>query len=89
MERRDWSLKALNELIYADSLDSYDKADALSRWYDTYIQNESVEKFDLELEDLKRLEELFFKSISFLKKHKKQAKKDLDETKKMRKFLNH
>ena len=67
MERRDRSLKALNELVYIDSFDSYEKADALLRWYDDYLSNTSIEDFDLELEDLKKLEELFFKSseISF------------------------
>lgn len=33
MERRDWSIKLLKELIYIDSLESYDKADSLVSWY--------------------------------------------------------
>ena len=59
MERRNWSLKALNELVYIDSLDSFTKADALVKWYNDYFTNDSIADFDLELEDLKRLEELF------------------------------
>ena len=38
MERRNWSLKALGELIYIDSLDSFEKADALVRWNDDYLK---------------------------------------------------
>jgi len=89
MERRDWSLKALSELIYIDSLDSYEKADALVKWYEDYLSENEIEDFDLELNDLKKLEELFFKNINFLKKQKTTAKDDLEQTRKMRKFLNH
>ncbi len=88
MERRDRSIKALEELIRIDSLDSYEKADALVSWYEEYIGQNSVEDFDLKLEELKQMEELFFKSINFLKNQKVQAKDDLNETRKMRKFLN-
>lgn len=88
MERRDRSVKALEELIRIDSLDSYEKADALVSWYEEHIGQNSIEDFDLELEQLKQLEELFFKSINFLKNQKIQAKNDLNETRKMKKFLN-
>ena len=71
MERRNRSLKALKELIYIDSLDSFAKADAMVRWFDSYLKDDSIENFDLELNDLKKLEELFFKSINFLKNHTK------------------
>ena len=60
MERRDRSLKALNELVYIDSFDSYEKADALLRWYDDYLSNTSIEDFDLELEDDDKEEVLQF-----------------------------
>ena len=46
MERRDRSLKAFKELTYIDSLDSYEKADALVRWCDTYLKDDSIENFD-------------------------------------------
>ncbi|UTJ06256.1 hypothetical protein [Arcobacter roscoffensis] len=88
MERRDRSIKALEELKRIDSLESYEKADALVLWYEEHIGQNSVEDFDLELEDLKQMEELFFKSINFLKNQKTQARDDLSETRKMKKFLN-
>ena len=87
MERRDRSLKALKELTYIDSLDSYEKADALVRWFDTYLKDDSIENFDLELIDLKKLEELFFKSINFLKNHKEETRQELVKMQKMKRFL--
>ena len=65
MERRNRSLKALNELIYIDSLDSFEKGNALVNWYNDYLSENSIEEFDLELKDLKTLEELFFRNINF------------------------
>ena len=65
MERRNRSLKALNELIYIDSLDSFEKGDALVNWYNDYLSENLIEEFDLELKDLKTLEELFFRNINF------------------------
>lgn len=88
MERRDWSIKLLNELIFIDSLDSYEKADRLVSWYEEHFSSKSIEDVDLELDDLKKLEELFFKSINFLKEHKISAKEELTHTQKLRKFLN-
>lgn len=88
MERRDRSLKALKELTYIDSLDSFEKADALVKWFDTYLKDDSIENFDLELDDLKRLEELFFKSINFLKNHKEETRQELIKMQKVKRFLN-
>lgn len=87
MERRDWSLEALRELTRVDSLESYDKADGLVAWYEKYLEEGTIEKIDLELDDLKKLDELFFKNIKFLKKHVVNTKKDLDETSKMKEFV--
>jgi hypothetical protein len=87
MERRDRSLKALKELTYIDSLDSYEKADAIVRWFDTYLKDDSIEDFDLELTDLKRLEELFFKSINFLKNHREETRQEIIKMQKMKRFL--
>ena len=87
MERRDRSLKALKELTYIDSLDSFEKADALVKWFDTYLKDDSIENFDLELLDLKKLEELFFKSINFLKNHKEETRQELVKMQKMKRFL--
>jgi hypothetical protein len=87
MERRDRSLKALKELTYIDSLDSFEKADAIVRWFDTYLKDDSIENFDLELLDLKRLEELFFKSINFLKNHREETRQEIIKMQKMKRFL--
>ena len=87
MERRDRSLKALKELVYIDSLDSFEKADAIVKWFDDYLKDDSIENFDLELDDLKRLEELFFKSINFLKNHKEDTRQELIKMQKMKRFL--
>ena len=87
MERRNRSVEALENLTYIDSLDSYDKADALVRWYEKYLNDEDISKFDLELNDLKRLQELFFKNIEFLKSHKENTRKDMVENRKVRKFI--
>ncbi|MBY0540515.1 MAG: hypothetical protein K2P52_03775 [Campylobacterales bacterium] len=89
MERRNWSLKALNELVYIDSLDSFAKADALVKWYNDYLTNDSISDFDLELEDLKRLEELFFKNINFLKVQKEETRLELVKMQKVKRFLKH
>jgi len=89
MERRDRSIEALEGLIYIDSLDSYERADALSRWYDKYLLNKEVTDLDLTQKDLKKLLELFYKNINFLKEHKEQTRLDMIENKKMQRFLNH
>jgi len=88
MERRNWSLKALNELVYADSLDPEQKAEALVSWHTKYLTENKIEDFDLELTDLKTLEELFFKSIRFLKIHKENTRRELIRIQKMKKFLD-
>ncbi len=87
MERRDRSLKALKELIYIDSLDSSDKADGLIRWFDTYLKDDSIENFGLGLSDLKKVEELFFKNINFLKTHREETRQELIKMQKMKRFL--
>ena len=89
MERRNRSIKALRELIYIDSLDSEDRASGLVRWKDKYLENSSLEDFDLELEELKQLSELFFKNINFLKEHKENTRIEILKVQKMRKFLKH
>lgn len=87
MERRDRSLKALKELIYIDSLDSFAKADALVRWYCEYLKNDSIENFILEIGELKELEELFFKNINFLNQCKEETRQELLKIQKVKRFL--
>ncbi len=87
MERRDRSVKALEELIYIDSLDSYERADALVRWYNKYLSSADISEFDLDKSDLEKLLELFYKNINFLKNHKAQTRKDMIDNKKLQRFL--
>ena len=89
MERRNRSLEALKELIYIDSLESFTKADALVVWYDDYLKDDTIENFQLELSELKELEELFFKNINFLKNQKEETKGELAKIQKMKRFLKH
>lgn len=87
MERRDRSLKALREFIYIDSLDSFTKADALVKWYDEYLKDDSIENFVLEMDELKQLEELFFKNLNFLNQHKEETRQELLKIQKVKRFL--
>ena len=89
MERRNRSLKALKELIYIDSLESFTKADALVVWYDDYLKDDTIENFQLELSELKEIEEIFFKNINFLKNQKEETKDELAKIQKMKRFLKH
>ncbi|NQY93354.1 MAG: hypothetical protein HRT43_04240 [Campylobacteraceae bacterium] len=88
MERRNRSLKALQELIYINSLDPTDRAKALIIWVESYLPNDGISDFDLELEDLKQLGELFYTNIAFLKKHKENTRDELLKIQKMKKFVN-
>ncbi|PIF04637.1 MAG: hypothetical protein CSA86_01265 [Arcobacter sp.] len=88
MERRDRSLKALLELRYIDSLDSDMRASSLQSWVESYLQNgNKIEDFDLDIQDLNSLSELFYKNIIFLKEHRESMKQTLDTQKKIREFL--
>ncbi len=87
MERRNWSLEALESLYYIDSLDPSDRADALIRWYQKYLNDYDITDFDLEIDDLKSLHELFHKNINFLKGHKEQVRQEMISNKKRQKFL--
>ena len=88
MERRDWSLKALSELNYIDSLDDEEKITALESWFDLYLQKNTIQDFDLELSDLKRISEIFYKNINFLKKNKDLMSSQLQNQDKIRKFFS-
>ena len=86
MERRDRSLKALNELVYINSLDDQERADRLVKWAGEYLTH-GISEFDLELDDLKKLSELFFNNLIFLKDFKDQKKKSIDDLQKLKKYL--
>jgi len=89
MERRDRSLKALEELKYINSLDPTDRATKLITWVEAYLPNDGIFNFDLELSDLKELSELFYSNISFLKEHKQNTRDELLRTQKLKTFLKH
>lgn len=89
MERGNWSIKALKELTYIDTLDSYERAEALVRWNNKYLAENQINNFELDQEGFKKLHELFYKNINFLKEHKEKTRKDMVENKKLRKFLKH
>jgi len=87
MERRDRSLKAFNELKQIDSYDGDFKAKSLVKWVDTYISDSSIEEFDLDLNSLKTMSELFYKNIKFLKEESNQLKQNLNTNNKIQAFL--
>ena len=87
MERRNRSLKALKELIYIDSLDAHQKAPSLQRWSNKYLDKDIQQSFDLELTDLQKLSELFYKNINFLKNYKSEIKVQMQGSKNMKKFF--
>lgn len=86
MERRDWSLKALKQLVYIDSLEPFDKAQSLVKWGNEYL-DEDITSMDLNQNELKQLSELFYKNINFLNKYKSEVSKDMKENKKLKKYL--
>ena len=88
MERRNRSLEALRELIYIDSLDAHQKAPALQRWSTKYLDKDIQQSFDLELSDLKRLSELFYKNINFLKNYKNELRIDMQSSQVMKKCFS-
>lgn len=88
MERRDWSLEALNSLIFINSLSDEERASRLIVWSKTYLITD-ISNFNLEIKDLKKLSELFFSNILFLKNHKIKTKQTLDEMNKIKKYLEH
>ena len=89
MERRNRSLKALEKLNYINSLDPADRAKALIVWVDKYLPNDGIFGFDLELDDLQKLSELFYANIDFLKEHKENTRQEILENQRMKKFLEH
>ena len=88
MERRNRSLKALNELIYIDSLDDEERAIGLSSWTKEYLIDKDISDFDLEKSDLERLSELVYKNLNFLKKHKSGIAEAMNDTQKIKQFIN-
>jgi len=87
MERRDWSLEALEEFQYLDSLDDEQKAPALAKWVSKYLSDKDISKIDLPKDKLLQLEELFFKNINFLKSFRDKQREELSKLRDLKKFL--
>ncbi len=90
MERRDWSLKALNDLKVIEALDDFERANSLIVWVEKYIpNNQSIFNFDLDEDDKSTLMELFYRNIEFMKEHREKTKQQLDEMRNLKKFVSH
>ena len=88
MERRDRSLEALKEIQYITSLnDDFKRGEKLLEWGKEYLSSE--DDFDLELDDLKKLSELIYMNMNFLKIHVSKAKTNVKDMHKIKKFFNH
>ena len=94
MERRNWTLKSLEELIYIDSLDDEQKAESLVLWVEKYTQDETALKIEtsnfipiLNSSQLSTFLELFYKNIIFLKNRKIYIKSQIDSSSKIKSFL--
>jgi len=94
MERRNWTLKSLEELIYIDSLDDELKAASLVSWVEKYTLSDKALKIEtsdyiplLNKSELSKFLELFYKNINFLKNHKLYIKSQLDSSAKIKSFL--
>ena len=90
MERRNRSLKALEELKILESKDDFDKANSLVLWVEKYLPNEqSIYQFDLEEDDANMLMELFYRNIEFMKEHREKTREQLQEMRNLKKFIPH
>ena len=88
MERRNRSIESLNRLVYIDSLDNDElKAKQLADWVEQNLVESSIEEFDLELDDLKKLSELIYKNLNFLKNFRQELKSQMKSSTKIKKFL--
>lgn len=88
MERRDWSLEALEKLNYIDSLDDEPRAKSLEVWTNKYIQDQNfVQNLDLTSSELEKFSELFYKNIDFLKRYRETLRANLTDNTNIKKFL--
>lgn len=87
MERRNWSLKALEELTYVDSLEDSNRAQGIKRWALKYLNTTDVTDFDFNQKELLKFSELFHKNYHFLVEHKEEVLEELREINKLKKFL--
>ena len=87
MERRNRSLESLNQLRYLGSLEPEDRAEMLSIWVETYMDDVSIDNLELSSDEINELSEMFFKNIAFMKEHREYIKEQLDSHNKIKQFL--
>jgi regulator of sirC expression with transglutaminase-like and TPR domain len=87
MERRNWSLKAFSDLQKVDTYEDEEKAEALVRWTNTYLDEDFLSKLDLQSSQLYEFIELFYKNINFIKGQTESFRKNLNQTNNIKKFL--
>ena len=89
MERRNWSLEALEKLQYIDSLDDELRSKSLENWSKTYLQSKDfLSNLDLTYQEIETFSELFYKNINFLKEQKTKIREELKQTQNIKKFFN-
>jgi 5S rRNA maturation endonuclease (ribonuclease M5) len=86
MERRNWSLEAVKEFVYIDSLDGDYKGERLKEWLNKYMPN-GVYEFDLPLSQMNKLAELLYKNVAFLYKEREKAKQFIKQKNQIKQFL--
>ena len=89
MERRNWSLEALEKLQYIDSLDDELRGKSLEGWSKTYLQSKDfLSNLDFTQSELEKFAELFYKNINFLKQEKTRIREELKKNKNIKKFFS-
>ena len=87
MERRNRSIEALNRLQEIDSMELATRAESLLYWSNEYLKDQNIEDFTLNTHEMKRLSELFYKNINFIKQYRIEIKSQLDSQNKIIKFF--
>ena len=88
MERRDWSLNALNELKDIESFDDEIKANSLVNWGNKYLNDiNSIKDFELTQDEIELFLELLYKNINFMKNMRDNLKQELLQIKGMQQYI--
>jgi hypothetical protein len=76
------------DLVYVDSLeDNEAKAEALFKWTEMYLEDGQI--FDISLDTMESLDELFYKNIKFLNEYLENLQNSMGEIKSLKKFHQH
>jgi hypothetical protein len=77
--------KVYTDIIYIDSLDNDEcKAEALLRWSEMYLDGDF--EAGLTIEEMRKLNELIYKNIIFLKDYLSRVQTSTKEVKSIKKF---